>query len=74
MLKLVKPSKKYLKSFLKAVDDYKKDKNHFGRGGIDPLIKAIDENKVDEYLQKLADYEHGKIYQKVMSLELVFGY
>lgn len=58
MLKLVKPSKKYLQSFLNAIDDYRKDENHFGRGGIDPLIKAIDENKVDEYLQKLSDYEH----------------
>lgn len=55
---LVKPSKKYLKSFLRVVDDYKADENHFGRGGIDPLIKAIDEHKVDEYLQQLSDYEH----------------
>lgn len=60
MLKLVKPSKKYLKSFLRVMDDYRSDENHFGRGGIDPLIKAIDEHKVDEYLQKLADGEKGK--------------
>lgn len=60
MLRLVKPSKKYLKSFLHVIDDYKKDKNHFGRGGIDPLIKAIDENKIDEYLKQLSDYEHAK--------------
>ena len=43
-----------------VIDDYKKDKNHFGRGGIDPLIKAIDENKIDEYLKQLSDYEHAK--------------
>ena len=60
VLKLVKPSKKYLHSFLKVMDDYKKDKNHFGRGGIDPLIKAIEENKIDEYLKKLADGAVGK--------------
>jgi len=60
MLKLVKPSKKYLKSFVKVINEYKKDENHFGRGGIDPLIKAIEENTVDEYLQKLADGEKGK--------------
>lgn len=60
MLQLVKPSKKYLKSFLKAIDDYRKDENHFGRGGIDPLIKSIEENKVDEYLQQLSDYENAK--------------
>ncbi len=60
MLRLVKPSKKYLKSFLRVIDDYKSDKNHFGRGGIDPLIKAIEENTVDKYLQNLADGEKGK--------------
>lgn len=60
MLRLVKPSKKYIKSFLKAVDDYKKDENHFGRGSIDPLINAIEENNVDEYLHKLSDFEKGK--------------
>ena len=60
MLQLVKPSKKYIKSFLKAIDDYKKDENHFGRGSIDPLITAIEENTVDEYLKKLSDFEKGK--------------
>lgn len=60
MLKLVKPSKEYLNSFLHIINDYKSDVNHFGRGGIDPLIKAIDENKVDEYLQQLSDYEHAE--------------
>lgn len=59
MLKLVKPSKNYLKSFLKVIDDYKQDENHFGRGGIDPLIKAIEENTLDEYFQKLSDGEKG---------------
>ena len=60
MLRLVKPSRKYLKSFLRVIDDYKSDENHFGRGGIDPLIKAIEENTVDEYLQNLVDGEKGK--------------
>ena len=60
MLKLVKPSKKYIKSFLKVIDDYKKDDNHFARGEINPLIQAIEEDTVDEYLQKLSDYEKGK--------------
>ena len=60
MLKLVKPSKKHLDSFLQIINDYRSDKNHFGRGGIDPLIKAIDENKADEYLQQLSDYEQAK--------------
>ena len=59
MLKLVKPSKKYLKSFMKVLDEYKKDKNHFGRGDIAPWIKAIEENKVDEYLEKLSNFETG---------------
>jgi len=58
MLRLVKPSQKYLDSFLRATDEYKKDENHFGRGGIDPLIKAVEENKVDEYFKKESDYEH----------------
>lgn len=60
MLKLVRPSKKYVKSFLKVIDEYKKDENHFGRGGIDPLIKALEENKIDEYLKQLDDIEHNK--------------
>ena len=60
MLKLVNPSKKYLKSFLKVIDEYKKDENHFGRGGIDPLIRAIDENTVDKNMKKLSDGEKGK--------------
>lgn len=60
MLKLVKPSKKYVKSFLRIIDEYKADKNHFGRGSIDPLIHALEENTVDEYLQKLSDAEKGK--------------
>ena len=60
MLMLVKPSKQYLPCFVKSIDDYKRDENHFGRGGIDPLIHALEENRIDEYLQKLADYEHAK--------------
>lgn len=60
MLKLVNPSKKYVKSFLKVIKDYKKDDNHFGRGGIDPLISAIEENNLDAYLKKLSDFEQGK--------------
>jgi len=60
MLRLVKPSKKYLNSFLKVIDDYNKDKNIFGRGTIDPLIKAIKENNIDEYLKKLSDSEKEK--------------
>lgn len=60
MLQLVKPSKKYIKYFLKTIDDYKKDENHFGRGSINPLISAIEENNVDEYLKKLSDFEKGK--------------
>lgn len=47
MLKLVKPSREYLPAFLTAVDDYRADPNQFGRGGIDSLIRAIDENRVD---------------------------
>lgn len=47
-----------MKSFLAVVDNYKSDDNHFDRGGIDPLIHAIDENQADKYLQQLADYEH----------------
>ena len=58
MLKLVKPSREYLPAFLAAVEDYRADQNQFGRGGIDPLIRAIDENRVDEYLKQLDDYEH----------------
>lgn len=58
MLKLVKPSRQYLPAFLSVLDDYRADKNHFGRGGIDPLIRAIEEDTVDEYLKKLDDYEH----------------
>lgn len=60
MLRLVKPSKKYLNCFLNVIDDYKTDANHFGRGGIDPLIKAIEEKTIDEYLQKLSDFDQGK--------------
>lgn len=59
MLKLVRPSRKYVDAFIKAMDDYKADENHYGRGGIDPLIQAIEENKVDEYLKKLSDGEKG---------------
>ena len=69
MLKLVKPSKKYVKSFLKVIKDYKKDDNHFGRGGIDPLISAIEENNLDAYLKKLSDFEKGKNL-KPLSLDL----
>ena len=58
MLRLVKKKKKYLPAFVQVMDDYISDDNHFGRGGIDPLIQAIQDNKADEYLQKLADYEH----------------
>ena len=58
MLKLVKPSREYLPAFLAVVEDYRADQNQFGRGGIDPLIRAIDENRVDEYLKQLDDYEH----------------
>lgn len=60
MLRLVKPSRKYLGAFIKVIDEYRKDENHYGRGGIDPWIKAIDDDKVDEYLKKLSDFEKGK--------------
>lgn len=46
MLKLVKPSREYLPAFLTAVDDYRADQNQFSLGGIDPLIRAIDEGRV----------------------------
>lgn len=46
MLKLVKTSREYLPAFLAGVEDYRADQNQFGRGGIDPLIRAIDENRV----------------------------
>ncbi len=58
MLKLVKPSKKYLPAFLRVIDDYRKDSNHFGRVSMDQMIKAIDDGKADEYFKKLSDYEH----------------
>lgn len=47
MLKLVKPSKKYLPTFVQVMDDYISDNNHFGRGGIDTLIQAIQDNKAE---------------------------
>ena len=60
MLKLVKPSKKYLDLFLRAVDDYKQDENQFKDVAIKPLIKAITENKIDEHLKKIDDNSKGK--------------
>lgn len=60
MLKLVKPSKKYLNSFLKAVNDYEQDENQFKDVAIKPLIKAIAENKVEECFKQMDDYSKGK--------------
>ena len=55
MLRLVKPSKKYLPAFLKVIDDYRADENHFGRGNIDSLIQAIDTGTTDKWFQKLSN-------------------
>jgi len=60
MLKLVKPSKKYLNSFLKAVNDYEQDENQFKDVAIKPLIKAIAENKLEECFKQMDDYSKGK--------------
>jgi predicted acetyltransferase len=60
MLKLVKPSKRYLKSFLKIIDDYQQDPNLFKDVAIKPLMKAISENKIDEYFNQINDYSKGK--------------
>ena len=57
MLRLVKPSKEYLPAFLKVIDDYRADDNHFGRGEIDSLIKAVDTGTTDEWFQKTADFD-----------------
>lgn len=60
MLKLVKPSKKYLDSFLKTVDDYEQDGNQFKEVAIKPVLKAIAENKIDEWFQQIEDNSKGK--------------
>jgi predicted acetyltransferase len=60
MLKLVKPSKRYLNSFLNAVRDYESDENQFKDVAIRPLIKAMSENKVDECLKNIDDNSKGK--------------
>lgn len=60
MLKLVKPSKKYLDSFLKSFSDYEQDENQFKDVAIKPLIKAISENNVEEFFKQIDDYSKGK--------------
>lgn len=60
MLKLIKPSKKYIDCFLKAVDDYDNDENQFKDIAIKPLITAINENKIDEYFKRIDDNSNGK--------------
>ena len=60
MLKLVKPSKKYLNLFLQALADYNQDENQFKDVAIKPLIQAIKENKVEEYFKQMGDYSKGK--------------
>lgn len=59
MLKLVKPSKKYLPAFLRVVDDYKQDTNQFKDVQVGALLKAIEENRADEYIKSLRDAERG---------------
>ena len=59
MLKLVKPSKKYLPAFLLVVDDYKQDINQFKDVQVGALLKAIEENRADEYIKSLRDAERG---------------
>lgn len=59
MLKLVKPSKRYLPAFLRVVKDYKADTNQFKEVQIGKLIAAIDEGKADEYIKGLRDAEWG---------------
>ena len=60
MLKLVKPSTKYLDSFLKAVKDYEQDENQFKDVAIKPVLKAIAENKIDECFKQMDDNSKGK--------------
>ena len=59
MLKLVKPSKRYLPAFLRVVKDYKADTNQFKEVQIGKLIAAIDEGNADEYIKGLRDAERG---------------
>ena len=59
MLKLVKPSKKYLPAFMRVYDDYKQDTNQFKNVQVGELIKAIDEKRIDAYFKKLRDGERG---------------
>ena len=59
MLRLVKPSKKYLGAFMRVYDDYKQDQNRFKDIQVGPLIKAIEENTVDDYFKRLRDAEKG---------------
>ena len=59
MLELIKTSEKYLSSVLKVIDEYRNDSEPYGRGSINPLIKAIDENDVSKWLQDRQNDEMG---------------
>ena len=59
MLRLVKPSKKYLQAFLRVVDDYRSDTNQFKEVQVGKLISAVDEGRADEYIKSLRDVERG---------------
>jgi len=57
MLKLVKPSKRYAKLFLKALDEYRTDTAKFGLDSMRKLIKTVDDGKFDEWLEQVRDYD-----------------
>ena len=59
VLKLVKPSKKYMAAFMRVYGDYKQDTNRFKDVQVGPLVKAIEENNIDNYLKQLDDWAKG---------------
>jgi predicted acetyltransferase len=58
MLKLVLPSNKYKKTFLKAAEEYKKDKEK-GRNSATLSMEEMTEDKFNDYLKRKLDQSKG---------------
>ena len=71
MLKLVKPSKKYLPAFMRVYDDYKQDTNQFKNVQVGELIKAIDEKRKVTFKYFRLNIHNKRDYQKKYFFEFI---
>ena len=59
MLRLVKPSPKYVPVFLRALDEYKSDTAEFGLDSIRAIINLVETGKFGEWLAKTKNANLG---------------